>query len=62
MVEIIGRRGTPKTDRKYETRCRECETKFSFQRSEAEYVSDQRDGDALVIKCPVCGHKIWHGV
>lgn len=61
MVEII-ERGMKPSEKVYVAKCRECETRFSFKRSEASFVADQRDGDALVIDCPTCGAKVWHGV
>lgn len=61
VVQII-ERGHKPSDKDHTARCRECETKFTFKRSEASFVPDQRDGDALVINCPLCGVKIWHAV
>jgi hypothetical protein len=36
-----------------------CGCKFHFAASEARYVSDQRDGDAYVVKCPECSRENW---
>jgi hypothetical protein len=36
-----------------------CDCKFRFAASEARFVSDQRDGDDYVIKCPECGRENW---
>lgn len=58
MVEII-ERGTVPSDKEYDIRCKRCKTLFKFRRSEAEYVADQRDGDALVIECPLCSERVW---
>ena len=35
--------------------CRNCKTEFQFSQSDAEMVTDWRDGDYLKINCPVCG-------
>ena len=40
-------------------RCNHCRTLFEFLPMEATYVSDQRDGDALKIGCPVCTRDCW---
>jgi len=61
MVEII-KEGKKPSDKSYEAKCRECETTFRFKRSEAGYVSDQRDGDALVIACPLCNARVWQAI
>lgn len=58
MVEIITR-GRKPGEARYEATCRECRTVFRFARSEARYVSDQRDGDAVAINCPVCSQQVW---
>lgn len=55
-MEIL-RRGTPPEEKKYECTCRNCTTFFKFMRKEAKYISDQRDGDCLVIDCPICGSR-----
>ena len=52
-------RGIKPDDMTQQARCTRCRTLVEFQRSEARFVSDQRDGDAMVVKCPVCGHEIW---
>ena len=52
-MEII-RRGELPQERVYEAICSNCKTIFRFEEREAEKVSDQRDGDFLRIKCPVC--------
>ncbi len=41
-------------DKEYRTTCRNCKTEFSFVAKEANYVSDQRDGDCLQVSCPLC--------
>lgn len=45
----------------YQTTCTKCGTEYEFKRGEARFSSDQRDGDALVTKCPLpgCGKENW---
>ena len=52
-IEII-EIGQKPGDKQYEVQCRACRTKFTFSRSDAKYTSDQRDGDFVSIKCPLC--------
>ena len=56
-MEIL-HRGIAPSERTHEATCSTCQTKIRFQQHEAKYNSDQRDGDYLSIKCPVCGHNI----
>jgi len=37
----------------------QCGCKFSFTAADARWVSDQRDGDAYVVKCPECKTERW---
>lgn len=37
----------------------DCGCKFQFTANEARYVSDFRDGDAYVAKCPECKRENW---
>lgn len=53
-MKII-RRGQKPEQRTHQHTCRECSTVFEFEQHEAKLVFDQRDGDFLQIKCPVCG-------
>jgi hypothetical protein len=39
----------------YKTSCANCKTEFEFEKGEAEFVSDQRDGDYLKVPCPLPG-------
>lgn len=59
-MEIIKRGVDPKTKPLSGT-CRNCMTEITFLPVEAEYVSDQRDGDFYKIKCPVCADTIIRG-
>jgi len=58
MLEII-KRGVSPGAKQYEGRCQPCGTTVRFLRDDARFVADQRDGDALIVKCPVCGEDIW---
>ena len=53
--------GTLPQTKTYGAVCRNCGCRFTFARHEAEYVSEQRDGDALKVKCPQtgCGQDCW---
>lgn len=44
---------------KYTFTCRKCKTVAIADRNEGRYVEDQRDGDAIVFKCPVCDNECW---
>jgi len=50
----IIKRGIPPEEREYQVTCHSCRTEFLFERKEATFHGDQRDGDYLEIKCPVC--------
>ncbi len=52
-------RGIKTDNMTQQARCMCCETLIEFERREARFVSDQRDGAAMVVKCPVCEHEIW---
>ena len=52
-IQIIQRGVLPAAIR-YKTKCRHCNTIFSFLKSDARLTDDQRDGDFYTIKCPVC--------
>lgn len=43
------------SEKEYTTTCGSCHTRFKFKRGEASYHSDQRDGDYLLIRCPLAG-------
>ena len=54
--------GKKPEDRVYTDQCNNCVTVFEYQRKEAKFVPDQRDGDFLSIDCPVCGHNVTRNV
>ena len=39
-----------------------CGCRFSFSKKEARFVSDFRDGDCYVAKCPECKRENWIAV
>lgn len=55
----ILKKGTLPQDKRYRATCRTCKTEVEFAQIEAERRHDMRDGDALVVKCPVCNGEIW---
>ncbi len=42
--------------------CNKCKTTVEFMPAEAQYTSDQRDGDFYTVDCPVCKSKITANV
>ena len=57
-MRIIKKGEVPGT-KPVECRCGNCRTLFEFLPSEAQFISDQRDGDAYKIGCPVCARDCW---
>jgi hypothetical protein len=60
-MEII-KKGQPKNEKTYHATCRDCGTRIKFQRKEAKETFDQRDGNYLTVKCPVCVENIHTGI
>lgn len=58
----IIKHGKPPNKRPIRIECRECDTIFEFTRDEARFEPDFRDGNSLVINCPICSHTIWHAI
>ena len=56
-MKII-KRGKDPNKKKYKVTCDNCKTIFEFLYCEAKYNADDRDGDYLSIKCPVCKEEI----
>lgn len=56
-MKII-RQGTNPSEKVYRGVCRTCSTEIEFERREAHYQADQRDGDYLSIGCPTCSKAI----
>jgi RNase P subunit RPR2 len=47
-------RGKLPEERRWRATCKYCETQFACLQSEGRLTSDGRDGDTLVVECPVC--------
>ncbi len=56
-MKII-RSGKNRKAKEYTVTCH-CDCKFSFGPADARYVTDHRDGDAYVVKCPECKMEHW---
>ncbi|AXV15107.1 hypothetical protein CYG48_04960 [Neorhizobium sp. SOG26] len=56
-MKII-KQGKHPGEKVYRGTCRTCSTEIEFERHEARYQVDQRDGDFLQIACPTCGEDI----
>jgi hypothetical protein len=53
-MEILHKGEHPKL-RMYQHTCRRCSTVFKYKEYEAKLMPDFRNGDYLLIDCPVCG-------
>lgn len=60
-MEILERGKLP-SEKVYVCTCNSCESKVRFTEGEANYQPDQRDGDYVWVKCPVCSSIITHYV
>lgn len=58
-MPTILKHGKERPDPAYDLTCDKCDTIARFAKSEGRYVHDQRDGDAVVLKCPVCKAEHW---
>lgn len=58
-VEVV-KRGELPGNRKYKGTCGYCQTQIKCIQSDGKLVAarDQRDGDRLEVKCPVCAKNI----
>ena len=45
--------------KQYQWDCRTCNSEILAIQSEGRIVYDQRDGNAVVFKCPVCNQENW---
>lgn len=52
-MEII-KKGKLPSERVFVAVCDHCSTKFRFKQSEGKVTYDQRDGDFISVKCPLC--------
>ena len=58
-MEIINRGKLP-SERVYTATCTNCGSVLRFTHAEATHHSDQRDGNFVSVKCPVCHHNVTH--
>lgn len=51
----------PKRERLYHLKCsnNDCEAVMECKKAELQFVHDQRDGNAYVLKCPHCKETTW---
>lgn len=59
MIEIIAKGNKRPEDRTYRNTCGHCGSILQFKGNDGREVSDQREGDAIVIDCPVCAAEVW---
>lgn len=52
------RQGIIPGDIKHYAVCNHCKSVLEFQRKEAKMTHDQREGDYMVINCPVCATRV----
>lgn len=57
-MDII-KQGQIPTERKYQTTCGICKTEFRFAQKEGKIHYGQRDGDCIMINCPLCKKDIY---
>lgn len=57
-MKII-RRGPKDSELTHRWTCRKCGSLIEAKRSEGRDIADDRDGDAIVFKCPVCEREHW---
>lgn len=43
----------------YKFICNHCATEFTAQQRDGKVRHDQRDGDSLEVKCPLCSHSCY---
>lgn len=58
MVTIV-RQGSDPKKTPIQATCSNCYAQIEFLPIEAEYISDQRDGDCYKIACPCCAKPIY---
>lgn len=60
-MEII-KKGTPPEEKIYEAECSKCKSVLRFKQSEGKITYDQRDGNLITVKCPVCGESVHKNI
>jgi hypothetical protein len=59
MIEVVSVGNKQPENRIYRRSCGNCGSLLQFKSGDGRFVCDQRDGNAIVIKCPVCGVDVW---
>lgn len=57
-MKII-KKGELPEEKIYTFDCRRCKSKVEAQQKEGKIQFDQRDGDCVIFKCPVCGENVY---
>jgi uncharacterized protein with PIN domain len=57
-MKII-KQGELPEEKEYSATCSNCKTEFEFLRKEGKVHFDQRDGNSVVVKCPLCQKSCW---
>ena len=60
-MEVI-KPGRKPENKQHEWTCKNCKAVVRAKMGEGRYQSDQRDGDAIVYKCPECKTENWVAV
>lgn len=60
-IKII-KQGQVPAKREFVAKCINCKTEVEFLQEDGEVISDQRDGDYISIRCPMCNHPITKGL
>lgn len=47
------------SEKSFHGNCTNCGCAITCKRKDGEYISDQRDGDMLKVKCPTTGCHQW---
>lgn len=54
MAVVITKRGQLPEKKRYHGKCHYCKTEIDFLAEDATVRYDQRDGNYLMVECPVC--------
>lgn len=58
-ITVVTKGNKRPEDRIYRNTCNHCGSLLQFKASDGNFIVDQRDGDAIVIKCPECKSDVW---
>ncbi len=61
MARVI-KKGRKAKEKPIQWVCSGCDATIESKESEGKRVYDNREGDAIVTKCPDCGHENWISV